>query len=301
MVVLLVGVVGSVAGIMALELYLIMHAIKEAGGASKIFKNLPRVDPPPNTPEFYDIQVSLYTIRVSKPTHSCVYAGSLILACMLAHSFLRVCWLAHSCVYAENTCALQIPVQKDNIGKDFHPAKPSTLAAISNQEKLEVVRLLTAENELKLDHFLHAIRNPPFWASRGLVLVGSSLEVDGLRKCAVKYSRKTEESILAKACRPNILADNPAFGIEHVRDTFRYVTRLFCVVTTCSLYSSLRVLFVPLRFKAVVHSFRDALSFMLCMNRSKSLAAHGMSPETVAKLDIAKLLKPKEWVSIIIL
>jgi hypothetical protein len=33
------------------------------------------------------------------------------------------------------------------------------------------------------------------------------------------------------------------------------------------------------------------------MNRSKSLAAHGMSPETVAKLDIAKLLKPKEWVS----
>jgi hypothetical protein len=198
MVVLLVGVVGAIAVVMVLEVYLMVHAIEEASGASKIFKNLPRVDPPPNTTAFYDIQVSL-----------CIHTSN-------AHSF--------SCVYAAKTaCALKIPVQKDNIGKDFHPVEPSILATISNQAKLEVVRLLTAENELKLDHFLHAVRNPPFWVGRGLVLVGSSLEVDGPRKCAVKYSRKTEESILAKACRPNILADNPAFGIEHVRDTFRYV------------------------------------------------------------------------------
>jgi len=86
----------------------------------------------------------------------------------------------------------------------------------------------------------------------------------------VKYSRKTDESILAKARRPAILESNPRFGVEHVRDTFR--------------------------FKAVVFSFRDALSFIFAMDQSHELCpGGGLSPANVAKLDIAKLTKPKEW------
>ena len=84
-----------------------------------------------------------------------------------------------------------------------------------------------------------------------------------------KYSRKTEESIIAKACRPSILAKNPSFGIEHVRDTFR--------------------------FKGVVYSFRDALTFVFAMDKSKHLCPNGLCEDNVAKLDIQKLMKPKEW------
>jgi hypothetical protein len=87
----------------------------------------------------------------------------------------------------------------------------------------------------------------------------------------VKYSRKTEESILAKAQRPSILSKNPSFSVEHVRDTFR--------------------------FKAVVYTFRDALKFVWLMDKSKDLCPYGLSSKNVAKLDVAKLRTPKEWVT----
>ena len=92
--------------------------------------------------------------------------------------------------------------------------------------------------------------------------------------CA-KSSRKTEESILAKAVRPIILTKNPHFSIEHIRDTFR--------------------------FKCVVFSFRDAVEFILSMHNNRTPADQslcpngGLSAENVAKLDVAKLDTPKEW------
>ena len=92
--------------------------------------------------------------------------------------------------------------------------------------------------------------------------------------CA-KSSRKTEESILAKAARPIILAKNPKFGLEHIRDTFR--------------------------FKCVVFSFRDAIEFVLAMHNDRTPADRslcpggGLSPQNVVKLDVAKLNQPKEW------
>ena len=87
--------------------------------------------------------------------------------------------------------------------------------------------------------------------------------------CA-KCSKKTEESILAKAIRPAILAKNPKFGIEHIRDTFR--------------------------FKCVVFSFRDAVEFVLAMHNDRSLCPDGgLTAQNVAKLDVARLKTPKEW------
>jgi hypothetical protein len=93
--------------------------------------------------------------------------------------------------------------------------------------------------------------------------------VAGYGQICVKHSRKTDESILAKAIRPSILAKNPRFSVEHVRDTFR--------------------------FKGVVFSFRDALRFIYAMDQDRSLCPNRLSPDCVAKLDVAKLRTPKEW------
>jgi hypothetical protein len=207
----------------ALEVYTVVRAIKEARSLSAVLKELPREDPPPDTLDFYNIQ---------------------------------------------------IPVQRKNMGENFHPMSPHQLSSVPHPSKLAVVRLLTAENEERLDRFFEGIRHPPFSLQRlatgnSLILVDSTREVNSFRKCAVKYSRKTEESILAKACRPSILAENPKYSVEHVRDTFR--------------------------FKATVYSFRDMLSFVALMNQDRSLAHHRLSRENVAKLDIAKLKTPKEW------
>ena len=100
--------------------------------------------------------------------------------------------------------------------------------------------------------------------------VKTSSLVTGQGMVCAKSSKKTEESILAKAIRPAILAKNPKFGIEHIRDTFR--------------------------FKCVVFSFRDAVEFVLAMHNDRSLCPNGgLSPTNVAKLDVGKLSKPKEW------
>jgi hypothetical protein len=45
-----------------------------------------------------------------------------------------------------------------------------------------------------------------------------------------------------------------------------------------------------------VFSFRDALHFVFAMDTDRDLCgAGGLSEANVAKLDIAKLTKPKEW------
>jgi hypothetical protein len=174
-----------------------------------------------------------------------------------------------------------------------------------------MVRLLTVENEARLDTFFGklqaaggALAGAGGAAAAALVRVKSPPQVDGYGKICVKYSRKTDESILAKAVRPARREVNPRVSVEHVRDTFR--------------------------FKAVVFSFRDALSYVFAMDQSRELCppaknrasgngtggsgggsgggrggsggsgisggrGGGLSPTNVAKLDIAKLTKPKEW------
>ena len=110
----------------------------------------------------------------------------------------------------------------------------------------------------------------------------------------VEWGRKTEESIVKKACRPEVRKKHPKFNIEHVRDTFR--------------------------FRATVYSFRDIVEFILAMHGDPSLSGHGgLTPGNVdeegnwlilgqqgvsassgakagnvAKLDIKKLVKPRK-------
>ena len=48
--------------------------------------------------------------------------------------------------------------------------------------------------------------------------------------------------------------------------------------------------------KCVVFSFRDAVEFIFAMHNDRSLCPDGgLSRSNVAKLDVAKLDKPKEW------
>ena len=161
---------------------------------------------------------------------------------------------------------IQIPVERSNMGDNFQPKLPHLLSHIPNKEKLEVVHMLTAENEPRLESFFDKLQHD--WMIP-LTRVKQSHEVNEYGKIAVKCSHKTDESILAKAARPSILAQNPHFSVEHVRDTFR--------------------------FKGVVFSFRDAFRFIQAMDSERSLCPRGLSVECVAKLDVTKLRKPKEW------
>jgi hypothetical protein len=113
---------------------------------------------------------------------------------------------------------IQIPVEEDNIGANFTPKLPRILSKITAEQKLVVVKTLTAENEGRLDSFFADFRSN--WTIP-LQLVKTSAEVTDYGKVCVKYSKKTDESILAKAIRPAILENNPSFGVEHIRDTFR--------------------------------------------------------------------------------
>jgi len=251
----------AVFSAICLEFRSLFLALKRARRCATILQALPQKDPPDNSTEFYD---------------------------------------------------LQIPVERENMGGAFVAKRPEDLAHLSETDKLAVVRLLSAENETLLERFFNTMQGG--W-DVPLTIVRTSDEVDCHGKVALKFGRKTDESILAKAARPSILLKNPHFGIEHVRDT--------------------------LRFKGVVYSFRDMLATIFAIDqhltlhrkrrsrtgtrqlkfvstrqlrRSRSestgdetgrnsqkqnLSISGMGTglciENVAKLDIAKLRKPKEW------
>jgi len=113
--------------------------------------------------------------------------------------------------------AVQIPVSEDNMGDAFKPIQPPIKA--SPESKLKVVQMLTDENELILDQFFKKVSLD---ITNGIELVKSSAQVDDIGKVCAKYNRKTDESILLKAQRPAILAKNPRFDVEHIRDTFRF-------------------------------------------------------------------------------
>jgi hypothetical protein len=90
---------------------------------------------------------------------------------------------------------------------------------VSDVSKLAVIQLLTIENEQHIERFFEKLgRDPAIPLQQNK---SSSLVTRQGMICA-KSSKKTEESILAKANRPSILAKNPSYSIEHVRDTFRF-------------------------------------------------------------------------------
>ena len=114
---------------------------------------------------------------------------------------------------------IQIPVEETNMGTDFQKRSPSALAHVSDVSKLAVIQLLTIENEQHIERFFEKLgRDPAIPLQQNK---SSSLVTRQGMICA-KSSKKTEESILAKANRPSILAKNPSYSIEHVRDTFRF-------------------------------------------------------------------------------
>jgi hypothetical protein len=69
--------------------------------------------------------------------------------------------------------------------------------------------MLTEENEARLDRFISRLKSD---ITSDLQLVKSSLQVTSIGHICTKYSRKTHDSILAKACRPAIRAKNPKVG-----------------------------------------------------------------------------------------
>jgi uncharacterized membrane protein YgcG len=103
--------------------------------------------------------------------------------------------------------------------------------------KVAVLDRLSDENERILDRLFTKVHTR---ADIPLTRVSSSDDVQSRGKVQLKHCRKSTESILQKAERPEILRRNPGFSVEHVRDSFR--------------------------FKAVVYSFSDALQLLIAMN-----------------------------------
>jgi hypothetical protein len=120
------------------------------------------------------------------------------------------------------------------------------------------------ENENLLNQFFEKLHNNH---SSGFEIVDASSEVVKEGLVCVKHNFKTKEAILAKAERPGIKAVHPRFDVSHVRDAFR--------------------------FKAVVYSFQDALNFMHAMDAL--LFSDGLIDKHVVKLDLEKLVSPKEF------
>jgi hypothetical protein len=151
---------------------------------------------------------------------------------------------------------------------DFQPKQPPILlpsgTTMAAMEKVAALQNLTGQNEKMLDIFFGRLNNDQ---RIELSQVATPANVDQAGYICMKHSHKTTESILQKSVRPSILAENPEYSVEHVRDSFR--------------------------FKAVVYSFADALTFVHGID--KLLFEGGLSQDRVVKLDLQKLLTPKEW------
>jgi hypothetical protein len=87
----------------------------------------------------------------------------------------------------------------------------------SADEKLDQLEVLTRENAAILDNFF--VR---FCKEHKFQRKQMAAEVDTPRSIIMQHNAKARESIRQKAIRPEILARHPDFGIEHVRDTFRF-------------------------------------------------------------------------------
>ena len=78
---------------------------------------------------------------------------------------------------------IQFPVVDPSPGQ-FKPRLPHELAHVSEQQKLAMVRKLTAENEGRLEAFFAAIRTRPVWET-GMTLVEQPSEIDSDEKVRV--------------------------------------------------------------------------------------------------------------------
>jgi hypothetical protein len=157
---------------------------------------------------------------------------------------------------------VQNPVKPVEPTEVFTPRLPP-IAGVTAEQKLATVEQLCSANTQFLDRFFTAVdENESFPLRR----VPRSTDVSGPQDIYMRHNRKTEELILAKASRPCLRARHALFVIEHLRDTFR--------------------------FKGVVGSFGGALWFVRAISR---LFFSGLSARNVVKLDVEKLLEPKEW------
>jgi hypothetical protein len=152
------------------------------------------------------------------------------------------------------------------LGIDFQPKQPPILLPSGTlmvaAEKVLALQQLTGHNEKMLNIFFGRLNNDH---RIELSRVATPADVNQAGYICLKHSHKTTESILQKSVRPSILAESPKYSVEHVRDSFR--------------------------FKAVVYSFADAITFVHAID--KLLFEGGLSRDRVVKLDLQKLLTPK--------
>jgi hypothetical protein len=156
---------------------------------------------------------------------------------------------------------VQGPVEKGNCGSSFKPKLPHLLSSISDVDKLQVIHSLSGENEILLEAFFGRLQAS--WTIP-LQRMLKPHQVDDYGKICLRSSWKTDESILAKANRPSIRRENPAYSVEHVRDTFRWVC---CEIPnfTCSVITFLCVFRTGLR----QWCFHSATPFVLCTQWTK--------------------------------
>ena len=98
---------------------------------------------------------------------------------------------------------IQMPVEKDNMGRTFVPKLPHLLVHIPDADKLKVVHSLSAENEDAWEAFFDTLQTD--WLT-SLQRVRTTDCVNDHGKVHLKCSRKTESSIIAKAQRLSVRA-----------------------------------------------------------------------------------------------
>jgi hypothetical protein len=117
---------------------------------------------------------------------------------------------------------IQMPVveemrntSRSSSGKDaapsFTPKLPHLMSHISDKQKLRVVAQLTDANERAWEACFDTLEADLLTP---LVRVKHTHKVSDHGRVQLKTSRKTEQSILAKAHRPAILAENPSFSVR---------------------------------------------------------------------------------------
>jgi hypothetical protein len=170
-----------------------------------------------------------------------------------------------------STALADCPLADPPEGLGFY-AIQNNLSSETDRGMLDEIAALTEKNIAVLQHF--GAKSPklqgekqPRAKMKSVVEDKSYLKiVDDFHQvrsghALIKYNVKTEASILAKSRRPAILAAYPLYTMRHIRDS--------------------------LRFKVVVATYRDAFEILRVVVQE--------SQWTVKKLDLEKLLQPKQF------
>ena len=89
----------------------------------------------------------------------------------------------------------QCPVEKDNMDGAFQPKLPGQLAHIPNSAKLEIIHLLTVENERLLTRFFRRLNRS---LMTHLKIVKHSWEVKKYGRICVRSARKVSTTLTQK-------------------------------------------------------------------------------------------------------